>query len=202
MSLERKTKAALFLELAKPDAEGFSRRVSVSEFVGEYAVLQFGNGGSWVRDDGGLGKKYNIRRIKRKGAIAAVELHGFKKNPINKAVPSDIVRKVREGRCAVLATGKVEVDHKDGRRDDPRLQDPSRVTLEDFQPLSKAANNAKRQHCKNCRETNRRFDATSLGYAVAQWKGNGEYRGSCVGCFWHDPRRFNQEVSARAVRAD
>lgn len=199
MNFREGTKAALFLKLAAPNADGFSRRVHVSEFTGEYAGLAFGNGASWARDDGGLAKAFNVRRIHEKGRVAAIELHGFKKNPINKAVPPDIAAEVRKGRCAVLGVGNVEVDHKDGRRDDPRLQDPSRVRLEDFQPLSKAANNAKRQHCKNCRETGRRFDATRLGYAIAQWVGNGEYRGTCVGCFWHDPRRFNREVSARAA---
>ena len=67
--------------------------------------------------------------------------------------------------------------------------------LDDFQPLSKAANNAKRQHCKRCRETGRRFDAKRLGYRVSQFKGNGVYNGMCVGCYWHDPKRFNCEVS-------
>jgi hypothetical protein len=34
--------------------------------------------------------------------------------------------------------------------------------LEDFQPLSKAANDAKRQHCKICMRTGERFDAKKL----------------------------------------
>lgn len=29
--------------------EAFSRWVSVEEFVGEYEILKFGNGGSWCR---------------------------------------------------------------------------------------------------------------------------------------------------------
>ena len=100
-------------------------------------------------------------------------------------------------RCAVLWVGNAtEVDHKDGRRDDPRLADPSQVELDDFQPLSKAANNAKRQHCKECRTTGNRFDAKQLGYSVGQVKGNGKYNGTCVGCYWHDPARFNATISA------
>ena len=61
--------------------------------------------------------------------------------------------------------------------------------------LSKAANNAKRQHCKECRATDKRFDAKLLGYSVGQVKGNGVYEGSCAGCYWYDPFVFNQEVS-------
>ena len=37
------TKTELFLKLAQPDAEGKSRWVYVTEFVGEYAGLKFGN---------------------------------------------------------------------------------------------------------------------------------------------------------------
>lgn len=118
----QKSKRKLFLGLARPDSQGFSRVVKVAEFVGPYDKLKLGNGGSWCRDDSTL------------------------------------------------------------------------VTIDDFQPLSKAANNAKRQHCKNCRDTNLRFDAKKLGYRVSQVKGNGKYRGSCVGCYWHDPKFFNREV--------
>lgn len=193
----KKTKADLFMELANPDDDGFSRPVSVDEFTGEYAGLQLGNGGSWCRDDGGLGREFNVvRRKDNKGKIVAVELHGRKKQPILKSVPPDHIRQALTGQpCVVLGTRGVEIDHKDGRRDDPRLADASKVTLDDFQPLSKAANDAKRQHCKTCRETGQRFDASQLGFSAAQFKGNGVYRGTCIGCFWHDPKRFRQEMS-------
>lgn len=185
----------LFLELAKPDADGFSRRVPVSEFEGRYERLRMGNGGGWCRDDGPLAKKFNIKRHKEGGRIVAVELQGQKKQPIEKPIPARIKQDITSNLCVVLAVSNVECDHKDGRRDDPRLADINRVTLDDFQPLSKAANNAKRQHCKNCRNTGKRFDARQLGYRVSQFKGNGDYNGSCIGCYWHDPKRFNFEVS-------
>ena len=189
------SKPALYLELAQPDGEGFSRSVRIEEFQGKYARLKLGNGGSWCRDDGGLARVYNIEREKQGGRIVAIKLHGLKKQPIEKPIPASIAREIKKQPCSVLATGKVEVDHKDGRRDDPRLTQADRVVEDDFQPLSKAANNAKRQHCKTCRETGKRFDAKRLGYQVSQFKGNGSYRGSCIGCYWHDPKRFNFEVS-------
>jgi len=184
----------LFLELAQPDEQGFSRKVYVKDFIGEYAVLRLGNGGDWCRDDGPLGKTYNIERHKTGNAIDYVQLHGYKKNPIAKPIPSKIRDEIIQGHCVVLCTSKVEVDHKDGRRDDPRLADASRVTLEDFQPLSKAANAAKRQHCKACRASDRRFDARRLGFSKGHVRGDEVYRGSCVGCYWHDPYFFCQEI--------
>ncbi len=194
--MAKTTLANLFLELAQPDEDGFSRRVNIEEFTGDYERLQMGNGGGWCRDDGALGHRYNVRRNKKGGRIVSVELQGFKKQPIEKPIPAAIKSQIGSGRCVVLdTTARIEVDHKDGRRDDPRLTNINHVTIDDFQPLSKAVNNAKRQHCKTCRETNKRFDARRLGYNVSQFKGDGDYNGTCVGCYWHDPRRFNHEVT-------
>ena len=160
------SKAALFLELAQPDNLGFSRCVSISEFVGRYAKLQFGNGGDWIRQDGSLAKHYNIlRHPAGRGKITHVQLEGFKKVAIQKPIPEGIRRDVTAGRCVILATGSPQCDHKDGRRDDPRLSDATKVVIEDFQPLSRSANDAKRQHCRECRDTGNRFDAMRLGYS-------------------------------------
>ena len=192
------SKAALFLELAQPDDLGFSRQVPITEFIGKYAKLQFGNGGDWIRKDQSLANHFNIRRHPAgTGKITHVELQGFKKVVIQKPIPEGIRRGVRAGRCVVLATGSPQCDHKDGRLDDPRLSDASRVTIADFQPLSRGANDAKRQHCLECRDTGNRFDATRLGYSVGQVRGDGRYNGTCVGCYWHDPLFFNQEVSSK-----
>lgn len=187
-----KSKIELFFELAgEIDKDGFSRKVYVAEFVGKYQSLVFGNGGDWCRSDGHLGKIYNIVRHKEKGRIVYVELHGFNKNPVNKSIPAWISKHIKKERCRVLHTGNPECDHKDGRYDDPKLDDPS---LDMFQPLSKGANDAKRQHCKVCEETGQRFDASLLGYPVGQVKGNGTYRGTCVGCYWYDPFEFNKSM--------
>lgn len=190
--------AALFVELAQPDEDGFSRRVPVEEFTGPYGRLRMGkNGCSWCRTNGSLGRAYNIIRHQEGpgNAITSIELQGYRKLPAKKPIPKRIRNTISTMRCAVLNTSKPQCDHKDGRLDDPRLNDASRVTLDDFQPLSTAANTAKRQHCKECRETDRRFDAKTLGFAVSQFKGDGVYRGTCVGCYWHDVRRFHTEVS-------
>ena len=194
-TIRPETRAALFLELAKPDELGFSRSVSVDEFVESYDVLRFGNGGSWIRRESKLAQIFNIRRHPEKGPITHVELQGFRKVAIKKPIPPTIQREIASKRCAVLATGSPQCDHRDGRLDDPRLSDASQVVLADFQPLSQAANSAKRQHCAVCRDTGKRFDATQLGYCVGQVRGNGDYNGTCVGCYWHNPHFFNGEVS-------
>ena len=189
-----KSKTDLFLELAGAiDGQGFSRKVAVDEFVGEYSRLLFGNGADWARRDGSLGRKYNIARIKEgKGnRITHVQLHGFNKNPKRRPIGKHVRDAYRDERCRVLAVGKVQIDHKDGRYDDQEVSDVSKQKPDDFQPLSECVNYAKRQHCKDCAKTGRRFDARRLGYQVGQVKGNGEYRGTCVGCYWYDPAAFN-----------
>lgn len=52
----KKSKTEIFLELAKPNENGISRWVSVSEFVGKYKTLALGNGGSWCRASSPLAK--------------------------------------------------------------------------------------------------------------------------------------------------
>jgi len=87
--------AALFLELARPDSEGFSQKVPVRKFVGKYETLKMGNGGSWCRDDGSLAKRYNVVRHEKGSKIVAVELHGYKKAPIEKPIPAEIRQDLR-----------------------------------------------------------------------------------------------------------
>ena len=93
--MKRATKTNLFLELAKPNKTGNSRKVLVSEFVGKSEKLRFGNGGDWCRSDGSLAKKYIIERFKEKDSIVAVQLFGFnKKKKIQKQIKNDIARAI------------------------------------------------------------------------------------------------------------
>ena len=187
--------AALFEELAQPDHRGVSRLVGLDEMVDRYGGLNnFGNGGAWCRSDGSLGRKYVIYREKGgpRGSISGVQLVGFNDRPLNTQTPDALRRQVITGqRCVVLAVGNnLEADHKDGRKDIPR-----RLAVEDYQPMSKAANDAKRAHCDRCQDTRERFDATQLSYSVGWTVGGRDYIGSCVGCYWYDPAAFNAEIS-------
>ena len=193
--IQLRGQAALFEELAQPDHRGVSRLVGLDEMVGPYATLNnFGNGGSWCRGDQSLGRKYVIHREKGgpRGSISGVQLLGFNDRPLNTQTPDTLRRQVITGqRCVVLAVGSnLEADHKDGRKDIPR-----RLAVEDYQPMTKAANDAKRTHCDRCQDTRERFDATQLSYSVGWTVGGREYIGSCVGCYWYDPAAFNAEIS-------
>ena len=188
------SQAELFLRLAAPDSNGYSRAVWVIEFVGEFASLKLGNGGSWCRESSSLGKHYNIERRKDGQRIVCVQLHGFKEQGQVRQIPVSVRRAISGQPCVVLATGQVEVDHRAGRGKALRT-DSAELTEDDFQPMSKAANNAKRQHCKTCRDTDTRFDAKRLGFPVIQIYGKSDWQGSCLGCHWYDPIKFVQETT-------
>ena len=190
------SKAWIFCEVCKLDYQnGHSEIVHLDTLIKHN--LKTTNGGDWCRSDGTLGKYFNINRIKEKGKIVGVQLVGYKKNRFNNSIKKEIVNFYKQLPCRIFnIQGKyIEVDHKDGRKDDFGSQDTQKK--EDFQPLHKSANDAKRTHCSICKSSGKRFDATKLGYTVSQWIGQKEYNGSCVGCFWYDPAEFNSQISSK-----
>ncbi len=207
----RKSKIEIFLELAKPDKNGISRWVSVSEFIGEYKALALGNGGSWCRASSTLAKKYILEFDKSKSAgnaIDAIRLKGFNtQKTFNQAIRKDIKDFYKNQNCVMLGicgkseNTKIEIDHKDGRKNDLRISNQQTQKLEDFQPLCKAANDVKRQICKVCRETNKRWSAKNIkGNPYAFYQGDENYTQElgCVGCYQYDPVAYRKE-SARKI---
>ena len=154
------TKIELFLKLARPDDHGVSRWVSVDEFVGEFKELKLGNGGSWCRKSSALAKKYVVEFDKTQStgnSIDAIRLNGFNENEtFNQAISSEIKKYYKDKPCVMLGiigtseNTKIEIDHKEGTKNSQRVSNISTQKLEDFQPLTKAANDAKRQICKRC----------------------------------------------------
>jgi len=204
--VKKKTKAELFFELAKPNENGLSREVSISEFTGKYEKLKFGNGADWARSSSLLARTFNVEFIKSNDVgkpTIALKLNGYRKIKDNKTqhIRNDIKKEISKKRCVVLGTlrscdHKTEVDHKDGRKQDENVMSSITQKLNDFQPLSKPANDAKRQFCKKCLETGKRYDAKLLGYPVSFTKGDSNYEEdiSCKGCFWYDPIEFRSKL--------
>lgn len=202
------TQQELFLELSNPDKNGISRWVNTSEFIGKYSTLELLNGLSWGRKSSTLAKKYVLetdKSLTSGNKIDRIRLNGFNTchtSAHTQSIRSDIKKEISKQRCIVLGTNrscdhKTEVDHKDGRKDDSRIMKTSTQKIDDFQPLSKPANDAKRQFCKECKETNLRYDAKKhMGYTVSFTKGDINYTDElgCIGCFWYDPIAFRKEL--------
>ncbi|MDR2906074.1 MAG: restriction endonuclease [Helicobacteraceae bacterium] len=205
------TKNQLFIELAKPDENGVSRWVNVSEFTGKYASLVFGNGADWARRDGQLAKKYNIefdKSISKGNRNDRVRLNGFNtKISFNQNIRKDIKDALKSQNCVMLgvngnsANVKIEIDHKDGRKTDLSVSKKSTQKIENFQPLCKAANDVKRQICKHCKETGKRWNAKNIkGNPYDFYDGNENYTQElgCVGCYQYDPVEYRKS-SARKI---
>lgn len=136
------TKADLFIELAQPNHEGVSRWVSVSEFVGKYKSLKLGNGGSWCRASSTLAKKFNVefnKKLSPGTSIDAIRLNGYKIEEVfNQVIRKDIKDFYKEQRCVMLGVKgfsentKIDVDHKNGRKEDCRVFQPVNTANERF----------------------------------------------------------------------
>ena len=194
------TKTELFIKLAQPDENGVSRWVDIREFVGEYASLTFGNGAPWARKESTLAKKFVIefdKSVTPGNGIDRIRLNGLNDGDYSQHIRADIKRAIKARRCVVLGTSNPEVDHKNGMKNEARVMRNEDQRLEDFQPLSKAANDAKRQYCKECMRTGIRYDAKKLGYPMSYYKGSATHHNeenACEGCYWFDPIEFKKHL--------
>lgn len=211
---------ALFLELAKPNEEtGESRWVYTSEFVDKYKDLVLGNGWSWGRKSSRLQRKYKVE-VKRDGkgnAITAIRLVGYNEDAhFSQNIRQDIKDAISKRKCVMLGVNGssentiIEVDHKDGRKEDMRVSDMATQKIEDFQPLCKAANDIKRQICKLCKMTDKRWDAKNIsGNPYSFYEGDEQYTEElgCKGCYQYDPvecriqtvRKLSEEAIQQSV---
>lgn len=208
--MKKQTQIELFLELAKPDENGVSRWVSKTEFVGKYKDLMFQNGWSWGRGDGQLAKMYVLERSPEHGAIEKVRTNGFNtQEKFNHAIRSDIKKFYKDKNCVMLGVcgtsvnTRIEIDHKDGRKNDLRVSEMSTQKIEDFQPLCKAANDVKRQICKRCKETDIRWNAKNIkGNPYPFYQGDEKYTEDlgCVGCYQYDPVEYRKQSAKRIAK--
>ena len=201
-------KAAAFIRDYINPETGTSECIFFSELSEKYGESFFtANGGDWCRESSTLGSTYKIVRYKagelgltgtvdpivgklRSNRNVAIQALGFReKNESNHSIPESVKKNIKGKPCAVLGVvaSQMEIDHKNGRYNAEEWAE------EDFQPLSKAANDAKREHCKRCRATNKRFRASLLGYPKDFVEGSEEFE-SCSGCYWYDPFYFNSHI--------
>jgi len=198
------------LQLANPDENGVSRWVLVSEFIGKYTPLQLGNGGSYCRRNSTLAKRYIVKFDKSLtcgNRIDAIKLDGFNtEDTFNQDIRKDIWNEIRKRKCVMLGVNgksenvEIEVDHKDGRKNDWRVSDPATQTLDDFQPLCHTANVIKREICRKCKETDKRWDAKNLaGNPFSFYEGDENYTNElgCIGCYQYDPVEYRIRSACR-----
>lgn len=190
-----KAVGTLFLEIIKVDEKGWTDIIYLDELIKVDSRFACNNGCQWARKGSKLDNEYNLKRyhaneLGGKGnKVVAIQLQGFREKAENHAIPAE-VRKALAGKpCCVLGvvTTDMEIDHKNGK------YNTEIYTINDFQPMSKAVNDAKREHCKRCNTYGYRFDAKILGYPISYTEGNASSP-SCVGCYWYDPVDFRSKL--------
>lgn len=202
------TLGRIFEIIAEPDDNGCSRRVYMDELIAIHHNFKSDGGNQWARTNKNyLGTKYEIDRghneICPDGhkylGVSSIQLLGFNHEKVKtcRTIRSDILQYYKKQKCCVLdvvSSNGMECDHKDGKYDNQNNLSLNTQRLEDFQCMSKSVNNAKRQHCKVCKTTNKRYDAKNLGYSESYIIGD-ENSQFCIGCYWYDPQEFNRVIS-------
>lgn len=186
------SKKALFLSLSgfDPATPNKINIVNVDKFIGEYASLALGNGGSWCRrsawkkhkvatmkcngkinylwhatkDDEKLVKKAFAKYPKCKGnKIQYIGIFGIAEQHNNRPIRKDIKQYYRKQSCCVCGSNvDIVVDHKNDLYNDSRVLNIDTQEFSDFQSLCNHCNLQKRQVCKKTRATGKRYGATNI----------------------------------------
>jgi len=160
----------------------------------------FDNGASGpFRRDSVFRKNHNIELLKEGPGNKNTHLIYWgpqEDDGLRQTIRRDIWKKLSKLPCVFTGTSsQIEVDHKDGRKDNVRAMNPHTQDENDFQPTCKTLNDIKRQVCKQCVSAGQRFDATTIGQPVAVVDGSLEYQATCKGCFYHDPIYFRSRLT-------
>jgi hypothetical protein len=209
-----------------------TRFVNVNEFTGKYSELRFGNGGGWARLDGDFGRKLKVCVVKKNGSkrfswnqteeeettieeelcdktfekgtsIMLIKICGLQDLSSARPIRKDIRDALSKLPCVVCGTNsQIEIDHKNGLYNDPRVLNSQSQTVEDFQPLCKHCNDQKRQTCVWQKKQNKRYPATMIPqlapFKVDFVQGDETYDetnvDALVGTYWYDPVEFMKKL--------
>ena len=177
------------------DENGWTDIISIEDLLKISDCFKSNNGCQWARKGSKFDNTYNIKRFQahemggKGNRITHFQLQGFKEKAENHSIPTAVRKALKDKPCVVLGvkTSDMEIDHKNGK------YNSEEYSLEDFQPMSKAVNDAKREHCKKCNASGKRFKASCLGFTKDFYEGD-EDSPSCIGCFWYDPIVFRSKL--------
>ena len=196
------------IEYGGLDAEtGISEQIEVSD--AEAFDLRFTGNGSILRPESAFRRKYNVEYEKEGRRIARFRCSGYNcEDKAKQGIRKDI-RDYYSKMPSVWSglTTNIEVDHKNGRKDDLRLNDLSQQSYDDFQPLTKAENDYKRQKCKECKRTDIRpsgkdddcpFNFLGIDYT----EGTSQYDNctKCRGCWLYDIAKFKNDALTLRIK--
>lgn len=141
-------------------------------------------------------------------AIYLIKICGRLDRSSARPIRSDIRNALKEGPCVSCGTtSQIEIDHKNGLYNDPRVLSSETQTVDDFQPLCKHCNDQKRQTYNYTKKTGKRYAASQIpmlrSLGIDFIKGDESFDptdpNATVGSYWHDPVQF-MEVCCKKLK--
>lgn len=133
----------------------------------------------------------------RNNKLILIKTLGFNKNnKCSNNIREDIRRSMKKCVCVICTSSVIEIDHKNGRKDDESMNTITQKP-EHFQALCKKCNDIKRQKCKECKRTGIRFNAKNIpGFKnkPSFTSGTEKYEGTCVGCYYYDIEDYIERI--------
>ena len=180
----------IFKNLASPNESGVSKEVDRDTLFGIHPSFAV-SCGSW---------KSRAKRDMKMVLLTTDKgwkLNGYLNPNKSDYIRGDINRIIHGQPCAMCGSiHNIQTDHKNGRKDDPRVWNKDTQLLSDFQPLCQHDNLRKKCKCENCLKTGMRPDARTITFfrkSPFGWsEGNERYdtEHGCRGCVWYDVLDF------------
>jgi hypothetical protein len=151
----------------------------------------------------------NKKIVNGKGnKITHIKIYGVQNKEIfTRRIREDIRKYYANSVCVVCGRSDVEIDHKNGLYNDPRVLTLETQTIDDFQPLCQHCNLQKRQSMVYSKETGKRYPATKIPqlkiFEIDFVDGGEAYDindpNAMNGTYWYDPVSFMKEIKKRMV---
>lgn len=132
-------------------------------------------------------------------AIYLIKICGALDHSSGRPIRDDIRNALKYGPCVSCGTtSQIEIDHKNGLYNDPRVLSIDTQILDDFQPLCKHCNDQKRQTYNYMKATGKRYPATmipmmkpfGIDFILGTEFFDYDDPNTTVGTYWHDPVHF------------
>jgi hypothetical protein len=141
---------------------------------------------------------YNFDNGKGK-TIMLIKICGKQNEISGRPIRKDIRALLISSPCVVCGTNsQIEIDHKNGLYNDPRVLNSKTQTVDDFQPLCKHCNDQKRQTCVWQKNQNKRYPASMIPqlaiFGIDFVEGDLSLDETDIdalkGTYWYDPVEF------------
>lgn len=188
--------AMIFLHIMPPDGNFKTDWISTSELAEIHSKFSDYTG-QWRVELKRI-KGYTVERFPEKGEIEKVRINGWKDPQAWKQyIRKDIHDEVCKHRCVCCGSmSSIQCDHKDGRKDDPRVGNKDTQRIDDFQSLCQHCNIEKKSTCEKCKATGMRPDGRDYGFPIGWTEGGQMYDEvhKCHGCPCYDFEDFKRKV--------